>query len=265
MKILKTLVNRLKQKIYPKLKNPKGEIPKIFFCHVPKCAGTSISTEIQKKIYSKYNIGTFRIVPEASFNSATLLSIDMMKVRKIILAYNLSDPYNYFGTGHVYCTPNILNSFSNEWNFITILRNPIDRWISEYVYNTYKTDKWAKNTLPLNDYLNSKTGKLTGISYVKYFSSIPDNYNGKMDEFIEEAIENLNHFYIIGILEKLDKFTKTFKLKFNSEIVLPKINPSPNTQIFAKIKSNEILLEKINNLCKADMEIYQKIVKLSEF
>lgn len=253
---VKNTAKLIKRRLYFEPKSPDKELPKIFNCHIPKCAGTAISAEMLNRLYKGYNVGSFRIVPEATLNSANMFSINMMRAREIILSYNLSDPHNYFGTGHVACRPLFVKSFNNDWNFITILRNPINRWVSEYVYNTFKKDNWYKNTLPIDEYIKSESGKITGISFLRYFSTMPENYTEGFNEFIEEAINNLNQFSIVGIFEDLDSFSSMFSEQFNKKLYIKKKNESPNNQASDDIKSNKVIMKQIEQLCEPDIRIY---------
>jgi hypothetical protein len=149
----------------------------------------------------------------------------------------------------------------DEWDFVTILRDPINRWISEYVYNTYKQGAWEKNTLPLDDYLVSNKATVTGISYVRYFSSMPSDYIGGFDEFINEAIENLRRFRVIGSVETLDNWCDSFEKYFKKKISVPHRNASPKIKVADKIRSDDSIIKKIEKLCEPDLYIYQQIVR----
>ena len=259
MRNIKNIARALKRKVSEK--GPSSNVPKIFYCHVPKCAGTSVTKTIRKKMFPFYRAETFGFNRRACRQSSQVFSLDEMRVREIVLSYNLSMPQNYFGSGHVYCRPNLVESHMNEWDFVTILRNPIDRWISEYVYNTYKNRGLGKNTLPLEDYLVSSIGKHTGISFIKYFSSIPSDYVGNFDEFVDEAVANLGRFSVIGTLENLEGWCESFKANYNKDISIQRSNMSPNLEAVDRILSNDSMLRKIEMLCEPDLHIYYQIVE----
>jgi len=67
-----------------------------------------------------------------------ILQVPLMWAREVYLSFHLADHQNIFGSGHGYCRPSVVGAFKEEWAFVIVLRNPIDRWISRYVYNTYK-------------------------------------------------------------------------------------------------------------------------------
>lgn len=256
-----SLVGALKEKVRKNWEGLSSRYPKVFFCHVPKCAGTSVSEMIRRRIFPYRIVRTFNIKLQASQRASQASSLDMMSVREIILSYNLSIPQNHYGRGHVYCRPKLVESFMNDWDFITILRNPIDRWISLYVYNTYKSGVWGKNTLPIDDYVLSKQGKMVGMTFVRYFSNMPSNYMGNLDEFVDEAVENLGRFSLVGTVESIEEWCRSFKTYFGKEISIPKKNISPNKEAVDRIRSNDSLMRKIEVLCEPDIRVYQRIVE----
>lgn len=256
------LASTLRREMREYLKNA----PRIFFCHVPKCAGGSISAAI----YDSYSIrerlftSMFRINLRASDMAYKICSKDMMEVREVVLCYNLSLPTYTFGAGHCRCRPQLVQSYKDSWNFVTILRDPVVRWISEYVYNTY-TDKTVpgrgNNELPLKDYIVSKKGKRSGIYFLRYFSSMPVGYDGDVEEFVNEAIANLRQFRVVGTIERIEFWRQTFRQVFKRDITIPKVNTSPKPGIAEEISSNEALISQIRQLCEPDIRIYQNIVE----
>ncbi len=171
MRVLKKILNiMLKGEVN---QVPADQMSKVYFCHVPKCAGSAITSALYKGLYRGYRVSRFGIDLLASSRCADAVDFDMMDVRKVILAYNLSLSHNHFGAAHCFCPPNIIATFENTWNFVTILRDPVERWISEYVYNRYKNDTlWGKSNLDIEEYLRSYKGRKSGQSYLYYFSSI---------------------------------------------------------------------------------------------
>jgi hypothetical protein len=261
MRIINKIVGSLKKKVHSCLDNRNLRLPKVFYCHVPKCAGMAISEIIRRRIFSYHLVGTFGINLPASQRASQVMSLDMMSSRELILSYHLSIPRNHFGSGHVFCRPKLVDSFLYEWDFVTILRNPINRWISEFVYNTHKISDWAKNTKPIDDYLLSKTGQIAGTIYIRYFSSMPRNYIGNYDKFIDEAVENLGRFSVVGTLEKLDEWRQSFKAHFGKNISISRENVSPNVDAVKEIRSNDSLMRKIELICEPDLRVYQRVVE----
>ena len=238
--------------------NDIATIPRIFFCHVPKCAGSSIVSAIEDQVYSGFSVERFKIQQEASLKAAKFLGTSMMGAREAVLAYNLSIRENYFGRGHSYCRPELVSEFLCDWKFLTILRNPVDRWISEYVYNSYKTSSWIKNEFSLERYLESNKGRSTGRTLIRYFSneSIGDYTDPSV--YIDEALGNLSRFSVVGTMENLDLWVARVNRCFGVSLNVPKRNVSPKSQKSAEIRSNPKVMKKIEELCRYDLEFYDR-------
>ncbi|AWF81920.1 hypothetical protein BTJ40_14405 [Microbulbifer sp. A4B17] len=242
----------------PTLKNFPVKItspPKIFFCHIPKCAGSSLHSAISSQYYEPNKLGSFSIKRAVSKRTADILEIPMMSVRETVMVHNLSIKSNYYGHGHSFCRPQVVKNFSDEWNFLTVLRNPVDRWISLYTYNTYKKSQWDRNALPLNKYIESEVGNMAGQAFIRYFS----NFNGSCaSEHIEQALQNLHQFSIVGTTGHLDILTTQIAKDFDIKLDIPKINKNPNSKLSLEIKSDSKTVKKIEKVCQYDMEIYER-------
>lgn len=237
---------------------------KICFCHVPKCAGTSVSNALGVqtfKFQERLLLPNFGLDLAASARAARVSCRSMRDLREELLGYALSLPKYKFVSAHISCRPRLVEEFNVTWNFVTVLRNPVDRWISEYVYNTYKSQSWAKNTLSLEEYVDSEVGKNTGMSYLHYFSHIPNDFEGDLQAYINEAVCNLNCFAIVGISENLNIFAKQYEMVFGKRLNIPRTNMSPNGTKQDEIKKNKFLMKKIEALCVADQIIYQKVIQ----
>ena len=254
---------KLKEKVKAIREKMWEDTRKICFSHVPKCAGTSVGAAIDKQYYKFYQrilFPNFGIKLEASGRVAKLTSRPMKDVREELLGYALSLTTYKMAGSHVPCRPKLVEEFRGTWNFITVLRNPVDRWISEYLYNTYKPHSWAKNYLPLDDYVTSKAGVKAGRSYLLYFSNIPDDYQGNLDPYIDEAVDNLNRFAIVGIAEDLETFIAKFENVFGKKLKIAQKNIGPKNNMKNQITENKALMKKIEKLCEADTIIYQRVM-----
>src|SRR4030042_2161170 len=105
---------------------------KICYCHVPKCAGISVSSAIARKflkLHERILIPNFGVDLEATGRASKITSRPMGNLREELLAYALSLSKYKFASGHIPCRPKLVEEFHKTWNFVTILRNPVDRWI----------------------------------------------------------------------------------------------------------------------------------------
>ena len=234
---------------------------RVCYPHVPKCAGMSVARGISRQAFSMLErrlFPTFSVDPRASFRAAEATSGRMMEVREEILAYALALGQCRFVTGHVPCRPGLVEEFRGEWHFVTVLRDPVERWISEYVYNTEKNSDWARNDLFLEDYLGSHRARVTTTSFLRYFSNIPDDLPDDPGAFVEQAVENLSRFAVVGCVEDMNGFKRAFRDRFGVTLSIPRRNVTPDRSMKDRIRENGAVMERIRELCAGDSEIYRR-------
>ena len=239
--------------------------PKVFFCHIPKCAGVSLSNAIHASLYPSIFKATrisSHIDLKASKISAQLLDIDMIMAREVQLAFHLSDKYKRFTTGHCRARPEIVDNFSDTWNFVTILRDPNKRFVSEFVYNKYKESDWMRHSDEIEDYLSSAAALHSATTYARYFSKYnnAEEIFANEDEAITSAISNLKSFAVSGTLEKLDEWQNKFNSHFQTRIKIDSKNSSPNKTESSNLYENKDIMSKIQNISRIDYAIYSSLV-----
>ena len=182
----------LKQNIRQIRQKRLEQIPKICFCHVPKCAGTALVAALRDYYgpLDRLLFPNFYMDLEASGEAAAATSEAMTQVRENVLAYVLATGRYKYAGGHVPCRPRLVETFRDRWSFITVLRDPVERWISGYVYDRYKTESWSKTEMEIEEYLRSDAGIVSGRAYLWYFSNMPDDASVRdFEPYVEEAVE----------------------------------------------------------------------------
>lgn len=256
-KIFNPLRKRIGRGLLPPYPEASSHLQRVFYCHVPKCAGSSIASGIYDSLYRNHTVGRFGIDLEASQTGANCLELDMMKVREIVLSYELSIPANYFGAGHCYCRPQLVESFLHDWDFLTVLRNPVERWVSEFVYNTYKDLEWAKNKLSLEDYLCSPVGQETARKFLYYFSDYSGEIAQDTRRLVKQSIDNLSNFSVVGSLSHIEEWEEALFKKFQINKKTKSVNKSPQNELKNKILDSKELTGEIQRLCADDILIYE--------
>jgi len=242
----------------------------IFYLHIPKCGGTSIRHAI-RKFYLTLNIRKDKYLVELD-SVATLNVIKMinktncphnttndypiMKLRENLLLYFMSQGNKKFIDGHFTFSDIAYREFGKKFAFITILRHPVKRWISSYFYNK------SKNThFKLEDdiaiYLKSHFGKSQGYECVKFLVGPVSEIDYKSQPTIDLAKKNLDKFTVVGCLEYQEIFLKQFENRFGVRLKLEKINQNPVKESARNFVITEEIEEKIKEICRPDLEIYQ--------
>lgn len=117
----------------------------IVFVHVPRCAGTSIVEAIRSEcnVSNAGRIDPIRVRkaaelilgaddPDAFFTAYPAL-------QQYLLAYILKEGYSVV-SGHLPAGTSLLEEFTHAHTFMTVLRDPVDRWISHYIFNKLTND-----------------------------------------------------------------------------------------------------------------------------
>jgi hypothetical protein len=235
----------------------------IFFLHIAKCGGGSIDSAINRKFLFPKARPAEKATADAAVQLYQLSDpyerdfYYVFKLRENLLLYfmNQNKP---FISGHFTFSDIAYRNFKDKYKFITMLRNPVKRWISHYFYNRYKelTDQHCRIEKDLLAFADSERGKNLGHLFVKCLSGLNESGDYCSDRAIERAKENLHKFDIVGCIEYIDDFTIKFKNLFGKKLKIPRIHKNPkSTSFISSIISKEIE-EQITLICKPDLEVY---------
>lgn len=228
---------------------------KIIFMHLPKCGGTS-TREALRKLYGRR---VFDINANKSRQTCELLSngSDNLQNFRTQLTYyqGISGKYNYI-SGHFQCNDVLLEQLTPSYDFITILREPISRFISHYFYNRYKEHGHFKIEDDIEEFIDSDEAKKMGNFYL---NQLTGPYNQSKND---KALRNLAKFSIVGFLDDLDTFLGDFKSKYNQNLVIPKRNINPKNENDQQNILSDKILYKIENICKEDLLFYSDAKKI---
>jgi hypothetical protein len=223
----------------------------IFFLHIPKCAGTTLTEEIIKKRFKSHE----RII---FYEHSTGVLIDQLKGMAEKEQKKVRCIAGHFAFGiHKYYS-------ARPATYITLLRDPIQRVISHYYFvlrneNHYLHKTVKEKNYTLKEYIenkltielnNGQTRILAGIGWGAEFGKCPAS-------MLEQAKENLEtHFTAVGVSEKFNEFLQLLNHKLGWEI--PKYerqNVSENRLKLEEIDPETLaVVEKYNRL---DMELYR--------
>jgi hypothetical protein len=239
--------------------------PKLCCCHVPKCAGTALWSAVAKQTptaWQRLMMNRFVLNLRACQVASELEGVDYPQLASALASYHLADPKHAFVKGHFHCPPGMVARFSPSWGFLTILREPVDRFISAFVYDTYKDSQVFRNDLDIEAFLESQRGYYEGKIYLYHFSDYfrdPVRDDARVAAAKAEALDTLARFRLVGVVEEMDAWLQRFHAIFGRRLVVPKVNRSPKPEMAQKIRSDPGLMRRIEALCETDLEIYEKV------
>lgn len=269
----------------PKLwlgRKQKKDISKTIFVHVPKCGGTTIEKALNKFYYGKNRPLFSRLETEPNINFRSFMETlriysdnqntqnnnDYQGLSQALLAYKMSRSSTLL-SGHFTISEILLANFSHDYSFITILRDPSDRWISNYIYSRIRlSQKGLRNEVKsLKDellfFIESDSAKEEGSIYSFYFGEKKRMDFPASDNTLNQAINNLSMFNIIGFLDSIDDFKKKLennlgvKLNFeHARKTIEEVDPLGYRYQEYRNLFDSNMTEIIKELCQADYKIY---------
>ncbi|WP_353930083.1 sulfotransferase family 2 domain-containing protein [Okeanomitos corallinicola TIOX110] len=180
------MLNELNDKLQEKL---------VFFIHLPKTGGTTMHSIIGKQYNS---VEIFKT--DQQYNSDFFVpDFDDHKKQQLKIV-----------SGH-YCF-GYHKYFDRPFTYLTILRHPVERVISDYFHIINVPHHWLHkevglNNMTLEDFVTSGISKLTENAQVRFLSgkNFETDFGKCSEKMLEIAKNNLqSYFSVVGITEEFD-------------------------------------------------------------
>lgn len=81
------------------------------------------------------------------------------------------------------------------------------------------------------------------------------------DDAIRQANANLKNFSLVGVLEDMDDFERTYKRIFDTKLIIKKKNPSPLSKAKQQVEITDDIKSKVEELCQPNMRIYNSVLE----
>ena len=168
-------------------------------------------------------------------------------------------------SGHFPFSEKAYNLYGHRYNHITMLRDPVERWISHYRFAKtgfvfHLGEEYAKllsnNYLSLeeqlNQFINSPVGSFLGMLQCAVIggynlSSRWDDRNSRII-LLKKALSNIKFFKVIGFLEEMKIFEEQFYERIGYKIITATrnrtIGENPEDRLLFQDEESAIKLEK---------------------
>ncbi|WP_077536091.1 sulfotransferase family 2 domain-containing protein [Pseudoalteromonas aliena] len=284
---IKHLINRLGYDVkLHRIGKAQQNQTKFAFVHVPKSGGISIDLAMREQLAKP---GEARFSREgaiemslATFNqeitdldSITQFSDHHAQQLNGLLAYHLAQNWQYI-SGHVSTNQHIIENFAQQYHFITVLREPVSRFVSNYIYNklTNSLPIMAPNNLNSDNLIEEVDlilGHRRGWQMANVMSMCITGRFAKdvtdAEKVQSEFADNLAAYKVVGFLDNLNSFSEKIKQLSNKQINIGNHN---TTDSFLDEKKQHVkstlqsyfnepnVKTKLEHLCRFDIQNYQR-------
>ena len=180
------------------------------FHHIPKCGGTSVGRALRQR----YILSQATVTPEESFRAFELFTgrddrnqmlIDVLDLREQMLLYHMFHDVRGLSL-HVRFSEAAWGRFHDRYKFVTILRDPVQRFVSHYHWSHDKPHAHGRIEEDFIAFLETPRARRIGATFVEYLCGLPKDVPTDSEEAIAAAVTNLDRFAVIGDLADLPRF-----------------------------------------------------------
>lgn len=251
---------------------PRGREPRIVFFHVPKCGGTSVEHALIDAIERRQPLrrtNMFHLDPHASRVAAERAGLPLEQHREHVLLYVLGLRNLAYVGGHFPVSQRALALKAPGDVFVTVLRHPYGRFLSNYYYNRFKTGDRAHFGIEqdLEDWLGTEEARYAAAALVRAFAGDrrlwSDRPSQASDDLwrsgVEAAVETVRQFDVVGDIGDLGAFAEALKHRAGLRIAIEHRMKSPRRDYTPFAEQPAHIRAAIADLCRHDVAIYEAV------
>ena len=249
--------------IMPALKHLAGRGPSygIVFHHIPKCGGVSISSALGAayapwlvhNIDPSRTVKAVQILQGAPNENGTIAWQEVHRLRTQLLAMHLAGGARCV-SGHVQFSPAIQARFRETHRFVTVLRDPVERFVSQFLYSTRTSRSYDRRDMDWTEADLAVTGPRWGRTVARFLAGAGEVSDIEDEALIDRAKQSLHALDIVGFLDDLPAFAKAVHDSTGARLAIAHENRSSAKQTEAL--HEHPLMERVRDYCTVDRELY---------
>ena len=235
---------------------------RIVFHHVPKCGGTSVARSLRRA----YLLSQATVKPEESIKAFDIWQRSRRaKLGTVSDFSELMLLYLQFCdtrciAAHIPFSDVSFDAFSDAYLFVTILRDPVERFVSNYYWRHSRPRGDRRIEEPFDKFVDTEQAKLLGSTYVRYFCGDPGRERFRESD-VDRAITNLRRLDCVGFLDDLRTFEGSLRELTGRRVKIGKENVR-NTSAKREAILSGPLRDKVLAVCAADRKIWDAVQEL---
>ena len=252
----------------------KGSRKGLVFHHIPKTAGTTVSSELRRvtpllkwgPISSKSTDAVIRRVsgesPEDRVTSLddTDMQYRIQEYRRHILLYHLMQEKQLIN-GHVFYDEAFRQAFEAEYCFVSLLRQPVERLVSHYFYNRYQARH--VDFPAFEDYLATPRAEFVANLQVVFLAGWGYR-DASWSDRLAAAQKHAQSISYLGAVDRLGQFADYLSSQIDRPVSFKQARKKGKSPTEATdILSNAVLRDRMERLCQYDIELYDHGLRLA--
>ena len=242
----------------------------LVFHHIPKCAGSAIALSMRqhyapwqyRAVPSDATVQTARFFdpaeaasPAASRRLTDAHWVDVHAYRLRLLHTFLTNGARAVG-GHIAYHPGIHEQFQHSHSFVTILRDPVERFVSQYFY-TKHAHSYVRLPADFDDDDLEAVGPVWG-SMITFFLGAGAELESAAagdaaDRWVPEAKRTLERLPVVGFVDDMDAFRRRLADTIGVRIDIGRRNVRPRRD---DRDEERWIREVAPRFCAPDLEVY---------
>lgn len=239
------------------------------FFHMPKCGGTSLSEAMYATVPFHQRIGVIDAV--ATRRAAAIMHFDrddaqlchedldhgqlVFDLRESLLLQHMAWDTMLIH-GHVFWSDKADRHFGAQYKFVTLLRDPVARTIS----NMRMTQRAGLVGADPEAYLESPVARRHARVYLRYLAGRNDIDEQDVPDATSKALKRLERFALVGFLDRFDAFASQYQALFGVRLSMPRLNAAPGDQP----NLPDTIHARLRALCAPDIEIFERARALAQ-